>query len=549
MVIPHRRTDGPHGEGLRSRPVTNPAPRTRRVPWPGPATLAVVAAAALHAVVYARLSLLRQEAFWNARFDVGNMVQAVWTTAHGDLLSTTNTQGEQVSRLAAHVDPLLALFAPLWWLWPSPDMLLVAQAVAVATGALPVFWLGRRWLADERLAVAAAFAYLLQPALGWATVTEFHPFTLAAPLVLFAVWAVVECHDVLLVLFCGAALISKEQVGLSLAVLGVWMALSLGRRRAGLLLSAVSLAWVAFAVQVVTPHYNRGSASVFVRGRYSDLGDSPGDVLKGLVLHPDRAVETLVREDRVTYLLALLLPLGAMALFAPLLAAGALPDLLLNMLSSRTEQHQVEYHYAAVIVPFLVLGAVRGLAALRARSGPAWLVALLRRPWPVALAVVLVAAAGAWRLGPLPVWSHVPGGSDWRNNEYEVTDHARVLARAVAMVPADGDVVVSATNHAGGHLSARHRIYSFPVVRDAEWVLVDRRRPEMVADDTERDLARAFVQLSARPDMRRVFAADGVYVFRRATRGQSTTTSTTSSASRATSSATGVAASSSVSSR
>lgn len=507
-------------------------------------------AATAYAIAYARLSLLRQDAFWNARFDVGNMVQAVWTTAHGDVLSTTNTQGEQVSRLAAHVDPLLALFAPLWWLWPSPDLLLVSQAVIVATGAFPVFWLGRRWLCDERLAAAGAGVYLLQPALGWATVTEFHPFTLAAPLVLFAVWAAVECRDVLLILITGLALISKEQVGLSLAIVGVWMAVSLGRRRAGTVLAAVSLAWVAFAVQVVTPRFNDGSASVFVRGRYSDLGDSPGDVLVGLVRHPERAVETILREDRVTYLLALLLPAAAaLAVTAPLLAAGALPDLLLNTLSSRPEQHQIEYHYAAVIVPFLVIGAVRGLAGLRARTGPAWLVVALGRPMPLAAAMVLVAAAGAWRLGPLPMWSHVPGGSNWRTSEYVVTDHARVLARAVAMVPSDGDVVVSSTNHAGAHLSARHRVYSFPVVRDAEWVLVDRRRPEMVADDTERDLARAFVRLSARADMRRVFAEDGVYVFRRIVRGQRTATRTTSSTSRADSSATGAGASSSVSAR
>ena len=48
------------------------------------------------------------------------MVQAVWSTAHGHPLRMTDLHGEQISRLAAHVDPILVLFAPLWWLWPSP---------------------------------------------------------------------------------------------------------------------------------------------------------------------------------------------------------------------------------------------------------------------------------------------------------------------------------------------------------------------------------------------------------------------------------------------
>src|SRR5205085_8832057 len=99
-----------------------------------PRTLVAVAAAA-YAAWFSLLSVWRHDAFETGRFDLGNMVQVVWSTAHGHPLRMTNTQGEQVSRLAAHVDPILALFAPLWWIWPSPDMLLVLQAIAVAAGA------------------------------------------------------------------------------------------------------------------------------------------------------------------------------------------------------------------------------------------------------------------------------------------------------------------------------------------------------------------------------------------------------------------------------
>jgi uncharacterized membrane protein len=46
------------------------------------------------------------------RFDLGNMVQAVWSTAHGHPLETTNgATGEQMVRLGSHVDPILAALA------------------------------------------------------------------------------------------------------------------------------------------------------------------------------------------------------------------------------------------------------------------------------------------------------------------------------------------------------------------------------------------------------------------------------------------------------
>ena len=111
------------------------------------------AAISAYAAALAALSVLRHRSFETGRFDLGNMVQAVWSTAHGHLLQVTNLRGEQVSRLAAHVDPILVLFAPLWRIWPSPSLLLVTQAVVVALGALPLFWLARKHTGSERAAL------------------------------------------------------------------------------------------------------------------------------------------------------------------------------------------------------------------------------------------------------------------------------------------------------------------------------------------------------------------------------------------------------------
>src|SRR5262249_37150513 len=139
------------------------AAAVRRIPHPRVRVL-LVAATVAWIVGFAALSVLRQDAFANGRFDLGNMVQAVWSTAHGHLLQVTNLQGAQVSRLGAHVDPILVLFAPLWWIWSSANMLLVAQAIAVGLGAFPVFWLARKHLGSARAGLGFALVYLLYPA-------------------------------------------------------------------------------------------------------------------------------------------------------------------------------------------------------------------------------------------------------------------------------------------------------------------------------------------------------------------------------------------------
>ena len=108
--------------------------------------VAVAAMMAVYAGLLGYLSLRRQQAFWTGRFDVGNMVQAVWSTAHGRPLETTDTLGRQFTRLGAHVDPILVLFTPLTWTGHLPQALLVSQAVIVATVTVMRGVQGRRFV-------------------------------------------------------------------------------------------------------------------------------------------------------------------------------------------------------------------------------------------------------------------------------------------------------------------------------------------------------------------------------------------------------------------
>src|ERR671931_105722 len=186
-----------------------------------------------YAVGFSALSVLRHRAFQTGRFDLGNMVQAVWSTAHGHPLQITGLRGDQISRLAAHFDPLLVVLAPLWFLWPSPDLLLVVQAIAVALGALPVFWLARKHLRSERAGLGFALAYLLYPATQWLTLNEFHPVAFACPLLLYAVWYLDEGRLLRFAVFALLAATTKEEVALVVAGLGLWYALAHGRRLEG----------------------------------------------------------------------------------------------------------------------------------------------------------------------------------------------------------------------------------------------------------------------------------------------------------------------------
>ena len=450
------------------------------------------------------LAVLQQRAFETGRFDVGNLTQAVWSTAHGRFLEMTDLEGDQISRLGAHFDPLVAVLAPLWWLWPSPEMLLVVQAVAVALGAVPVFLLARKHLGTETAGLGLALVYLLYPPTQWLVVDDFHPVALAAPLLLGAIWFLDENRLLPFALCAGAACLTKEQVGLTVAMLGIWHAVAHGRRYAGAAIAAIGALVAVVATAVVVPHYAPGGGSPFA-GRYAAVGGSPAGMVQTFFSDPLRVLEAATEHRDLSYLLDLLVPLGGLPLLSPLVAASALPDVALNLLSATRTQTSIHFHYTATVIPGLVAATVFGVARLQRRRPRA-------TPTIVRGLVVLTLAAGVVQ-GPLPAWRYVPFGSDLAARDHVVTAHDRAAARVLRAVPPG--VAVSATNTLGAHLSERRRVFSFPVLREARWVAVDLKRPSYRDDALGRRFGPAYASLLRDARWRVVRAEDGVVVLRR----------------------------------
>ena len=460
------------------------------------------AAIAAYATGLGSLSILRHRAFSTGRFDLGNMTQAVWATAHGDPLQVTSLHGEQFVRLGAHADPILVLFAPLWWLWPSPSMLLTAQATIVALGALPVFWLARKHAGSERAALGFALAYLLMPALQWMTLNEFHPVALATPLLLFAFWCLDDDRLVAFAAFAALAILTKEHVGLALLGLGLWYGVSRRRALPGAAIAAAGAAATILALAVVIPHFSPSGESSFY-GRYDAVGGTPGGILRTAVTDPATIFGEAFDRRGLVYLFQLLAPVAGLGLLAPLALVAALPELALNLLSATPTQTSIHFQYSAVTIAALVAAAVLGSARLGTRAAER-----------LALAAVLAALVGNYALGALPVWAAFPGGESLAADAHHVDEHDALTARSLAQIP--GDAVVSASNSLGGHLSERRRVLSFPFLLDAEWVAVDETRPGY-ADRIGAELryASAIARLRRDPRWRLVFQRGGVLIFRR----------------------------------
>jgi uncharacterized membrane protein len=421
------------------------------------------------------------------RYDLGNMIQTVWSTSHGHFMQMSGGTGENISRLSFHFDPFLALLVPLWWIWANPVVLIAAQALALASGVFPVYWLARKHVADSRLAVAFGIAYLLYPATQFNTFTPIgiHAVSFATPLILYAIWFLDEDRLILFALFGLLAATTKEEIAAAVGGLGIWYAVRRGRKRTGLLIFAagygISLANILFVI----PHFAPNGQLSFT-GRYADVGGTPGGMLSTAVHDPVAFVHQVTTLHKLAFLLLLFAPFIGLWLFEPIMLIGALPDLAVNLLSAKPAQTTVFYQYTAGIIPFVVAASVLGAARLRrGRRAP----------------TLLLVAASCFAL-----WS--PLDYSFVSLHGRSSGETAAARAALRLIPPN--VPVSASQTLGAYVSTRRSVALFPYVGKASWVIVGKK----VKEDPP-TFRRKVRQLRTSTAWQTVFDSAGVTVFER----------------------------------
>src|SRR4029079_13236042 len=107
-------------------------------------TVEVSAVAACFGAGYALYGLFRPWHF-SSGYDLAIFDQAVWHMSRG--AAPASTISGHANILGDHFYPILALFAPLYWITPRPETLIIAQAALVALSIVPVFLFARSRLA------------------------------------------------------------------------------------------------------------------------------------------------------------------------------------------------------------------------------------------------------------------------------------------------------------------------------------------------------------------------------------------------------------------
>jgi len=449
--------------------------RLERKDW-----LAVGLIAVSYTAIFTIMSCLKHATFHSSIYDLGLFDQVIWNTAHGRFFESS-VKG--FNYLGDHFSPFLVLMAPLYWIREDVRLLLFVQTALVAASVFPFAAIACDALKNRVAAVVMAAVFLLYPNIGLVNMFDFHPEFLTIPLFVFAVYFMRKDRPWVAVIFSILAVSTKEEVAITAFFLGLYMIIWCRKRNAGLFLAAFSAAYFGSVMGVLMPMFKpAGAAGGYLYAeRYVHLGGTMGEIAKNALLHPVSAVIASFSIMKLVMFFGIFAPTAFMAILGWPIILVALPVLGYSYLSAYDLQFDIRQQYITIVVPFIMVAAVDGMARLiryvDKRRGSKGLPPNSRRVLIPVVSIMLFLGIGGLAANCA---IHI------KFNQFTKLSNQAELEEALSMIPRGASVATF--NNLGPHLSQRRVLefavpfephlyhyakFNLPLFSSADWQLFD----------------------------------------------------------------------------
>ncbi|MFE7751506.1 DUF2079 domain-containing protein [Streptomyces sp. NPDC057428] len=389
-------------------------------------------AAVLLGAVYFLYAYVRFSHFQSPSWDLGIFEQEVRAYAGFDA-PVVDIKGPGYLILGDHFSPVVALLVPLYWVWPSAAALLFAQAALFAFSAVVV---GRtvQQILGGRAGLCATAAYGLSWGLQEAVKADFHEIAFAVPLIALVCRALLTGRRRAAVLWALPLVLVKEDLGVTVAIVGGLLAFY-GRRLQGALLAAFGVFSFALTVLVLIP----AASSAGTYDYWKKIEENGGQQVSML----DSVLGVLDSSVKLEMLVFLVGITAFMALRSPLILL-VLPTLGWRLLSQDSNHWGMVWHYSAILMPVVFLAMADGIRRSRHSKRP-WLVSYANVAVPVAVAIALA------------LTQHLPFRDLLRPETYRADARTHAAEEALRAIPVGARVETDITLMA--HLTADRTVY------------------------------------------------------------------------------------------
>lgn len=437
-------------------------------------------------------SLHRLYTFY-ASYDQALFDQLFWNTIHGHWFQGSLSSGQSSAviqdgqthkvfycHLGQHFVIDFILWLPIYALFPTGATLVTLQVTLIAVAGLVLYFLARHYL-PASIAVLITASYYGAYAVIAPTFANFYEHC-QIPLFVFSLLLALAKHKWgIFWLFVFLTLGIREDTGIILFGIGLYLFLSRSYPRLGLALCVISFSYVTVVTNVIMPLFSDDNSRLYLSSFFSKF--APGNnkpstlqILWGIISHPVAVLESFFfpLDKRLKYFLGQWLPLAFIPVISPAAWTVTAPTLLVLLIQSREIALAMSVRFALTVVPGLFYGTILWWSQNTEKFKP------FRRWWIRCIVISIVFAITSspnqafYFLIPDSInpWVYIPLTRQW-----EHTGHIRTL---INFIPAQKSV--SATNFLLPGLATRREIIRLPSLQlqtdsnevvDVDYILAD----------------------------------------------------------------------------
>jgi uncharacterized membrane protein len=480
-----------------------------------PGNRALFLTLAFFGILYSAISLVNHYNFRTYAYDLGLVNNAIYDYAHFRWNHGMLMQLQFKNILEDHFTLLQLILSPLYFVFGSYTMLIV-QIVAILLGGLGTY----RYFVQQnspRFARIAMVHFLTAFGIFSALAFDYHDNVLAA---MFVPWLFyyfknekwLKCSIVFVLI-----LISKENMALWMGFIALGLVAGHFKEPEKRNRAAI-YSVIAFLYFFVIVNYAMPSMAIEKRGylhfTYSALGNSFGDAFMFLLQHPIKSIQLLFVNhlgnplfDGVKQELHFMVIIsgGYFLLIRPQYLLMLVPIYAQKLFNDDVIKWGISYHYSVEFAPILTFVLFSVLATVSSQR-----IKMTAAILACSVSVFFSIHKIDRRIAPFYDGDrhrfYKP--SHYYNENLNVKEVNETLRR---LIPPDA--AVSAHQQVVPHLAFRDKIYLFPVIGDAEYiVLLNKQVPYPV---TERELMDREKQLRSDTSWSLLYDQNNMLVFKR----------------------------------
>lgn len=302
--------------------------------------------------------------------DLGNLSTTIWGATQGDwglnnyngnTENSTDPRGQATSRLSLHSNLIFYLVAPLYWIFPYNETLLILVSLACALTGIALFLISAHYFQSNYLSLIPPLVFWLSPFTQDANLYDFHVINLATCFLSWSFYFFLNQKDKWAYLMILLTILCKEDMVFVVFCYAFYFLWKKEFRRSGILLG-LSLIGFILIHKVLMPSYNTNS--ILLR-RYGDMGKDASSVIAYSVKNPLFVLEKFTHWQYLRLPLAFLILGGALAYRSWPLLLMLLPHLAMGFLSKTSWTNRLTGTYYWVLCEWvIILAVVVGLSKL-----------------------------------------------------------------------------------------------------------------------------------------------------------------------------------------